>query len=451
MNRLLVTPLVIAIALSARAAAQETAQSDTTRRDAGAPDTTAPAVAATDSAQRAPWRVAWRVVASHLYHSHPSDPSVREPRDVDQSVVASVGDHPLYHGATYARVGANIAVVPGASVDGEIVAEHRGVSYGVYAVDEMIVFPRVLLSFDTTFTIAGEPLRAIAQAGHFSDVRWGEGLTFYNMDGQGSNIELGWRWVRIWRRQIGDALYGIGLGIGDVMDLGVGLLDVPIVDGLEADVRLSHVDYFASGGNGTSGSLALQYASLARLYLQYELRDQVQFTEPSADRSAVVIGLAGAHELGDFAFDGRAEWRRYGAGFNDGRINRDVKLRGNGSTIGEFLYPLDFYERPLSQWAVFTEFQEQDVEAMTLQIDAYYRLPYSLIIIGEIDLNAVSTSGGVSTSIDLFNIGFGWEPSPGTRLTLTSTNRAMNLDRHYPTVSAYRDPVLLMTARVELR
>jgi hypothetical protein len=41
----------------------------------------------------------------------------------------------------------------------------------------------------------------------------------------------------------------------------------------------------------------------------------------------------------------------------------------------------------------------------------------------------------------------GWEPVRGLSIIISKTNRAMNLDRSYPTYYLYSSPVTAMTVR----
>jgi hypothetical protein len=399
-----------------------------------------------------PKSITWDVSAAHYYQTDASDRDARVPASLPthQTRSRTVSDNPLYHGATFANLAASIEIIGGIVLEGEVVGEHRGISYGVYAVDEMIVFPRVRLAFDTTFTLFSQPFRAIARVGNFSGDRWGEGLTFYNMDWQGSDLELGWRWLRIWRKHIGDAAYGIGLAIDDATDFGIGVLDLPLADSLFVDAQASMIDYHSYGDEGTTGSIGLRYGSSARAYAQYESRAPLLFASSTGDHSAFLVGIDGELRVGDLSIRGRAEWRHYGASFNAMRSSESARYRTQSSTIGEFLYPLDYLERPFSQWAVFTEYQGLDVEGQTLQLDARYRLPFGFVAVAKLDWNNIAPAGAEEFMYDFYDIGLGWEPIEGSSIIVSRTNRAMNLDLHYPTYYLYRTPVTAMTFRINL-
>ncbi|MDQ1265609.1 MAG: hypothetical protein QG635_760, partial [Bacteroidota bacterium] len=58
-----------------------------------------------------------------------------------------IQDSPLYHGAGYFDLGLKIAGY-GFSGKFNLIAEHRGMSYGIYDTKNMIVYPKMNLSFD---------------------------------------------------------------------------------------------------------------------------------------------------------------------------------------------------------------------------------------------------------------------------------------------------------------
>lgn len=415
---------------------------------------------AQDSARAIPKSIDIDVSAAHYYQTDAEDrsayvsnhPTVRQAALLGPYGAGYVSDNPLYHGGTFAKLGALVTFIDGVTLDAEIVAEHRGISYGVYATDEMIIFPRMLLGLDTTFTaITGDPVRVIARVGNFTDLRWYEGLQYYNMDGQGSDIEIGWSWLRLWRRQIGDAVYGLGLGIGDVAEFGAGLLDVPLSDSLTADLSIGHTIYAGTpyrDDEGFNYSLGLEWGSIGRLYGEIGTRN-LSFGALSGNESAFLLGLDGRYALGPVDIAGRAEWREYGRGFNEGRTSH-ARFRSPGSTIGDFLYPLDYLERPFSQWAVYTEYQS-DITAFTLQLDTRVHLPYGFLLRAVLDFNEIQGGDWPVDSYDFFDIGLGWEPVRGLSIIASRTNRAMNLDRSYPTYYMYTTPVQALTVRWNVR
>jgi len=46
-----------------------------------------------------------------------------------------------------------------------------------------------------------------------------------------------------------------------------------------------------------------------------------------------------------------------------------------------------------------------------------------------------------------YNLGLGWSPVRGTTIALSHTNRAMNLDKHYPTLYLTEQGTIMVAVR----
>ncbi|HUV37363.1 MAG TPA: hypothetical protein VMX58_10530, partial [Patescibacteria group bacterium] len=114
-------------------------------------------------------------------------------------------------------------------------------------------------------------------------------------------------------------------------------------------------------------------------------------------------------------------------------------------TVGNYLYPLGLFHRPFSQWAVYTDYQERDVQSFIFRADASCRLPGDCTAICKLDFNVIDASGEESYLYPFYDIGFGWAPVSGTSITLSHTNRAINLDTHYPTLYQLKSGLLMLT------
>ena len=95
-------------------------------------------------------------------------------------------DNPLLHGAMFAHLALE-AQSAGLRLFCKLIMEHRGTSYGTYAMRNIAVLPTFLVSVDTSFVIGGETFHAGVEGGNFDDHKLYEGLTIYNMDVQGYN------------------------------------------------------------------------------------------------------------------------------------------------------------------------------------------------------------------------------------------------------------------------
>jgi hypothetical protein len=372
-------------------------------------------------------------------------------------------DSPPRHGALYFKAAISATFFDALKANADLFAEHRGMSYGVNNYDNIAVFPRLLLSLDTSVALLGERLQVHASAGHYYYPRLYEGLTIYNMETQGSALSLQYKNFKIGYRKTGDLFTSIGLGINDGDDVIFSLVDLPLTDFLRADIQfgiyenstvqeLQRVNYVRREDitdYGQTLSLGLFTDSTFRLYGQLGLRNG------SADflaRTAFVAGVDYSAELfPNLTFTSKTEFRRYNYLFNYGYYNYDVdyretdqrtRIRNWGNTIGPQLYPLYAFERPFSQWAVFTEYVNKSVSAYTVNFDAKYQLPFDFFLKGGVDFNYIVAQDNETAFYPFYDIGGGWEPFKNTSFNLFLSNKGMNLDKQYPTFMIFEKPYL---------
>jgi hypothetical protein len=365
-------------------------------------------------------------------------------------------DNPLYHGASYIDIDTRFDVLPGFKVQANLVAEHRGMSYGVYDSRNMIVYPRIHLSADTAIHPFGERIQLHASTGHISDGSLYEGLTIYNLDWQGSNFWIKWKYFKLEYHKIGDLEAWIGLDAGDADDLIISAEEIPIAGGWKADLRAGRYRYTTwevailptennVSEEGGTVSLGIYPSEDYRLYAQYGSRDEGYSRASASCRSAYLVGASGNQSIGKLDLRTRAEYRHYGSTFNQGYIDRlrgVPKYRDGISTIGDYLYPLSHFSRPFSQWAVFTDYQNQYIDGLSLYLKAIYKLPYDVVLYGEIDLNQMFPETAEKFLWAFYDVGIGWSPRKGLLLRWTYSNKGMNLDRHFLMFYMYQDPAM---------
>ncbi len=373
-----------------------------------------------------------------------------------------VTDNPLAHGAAYTDMTLE-ARKSGITLSCELKTEHRGASYGTYAMHDIAVLPKYLVAIDTSFTVGGRRFHAGVEAGNFDDHLLYEGLTIYNIDVQGYQIYLKWKHLRLNMHHIGDMEYGIGLNINDQRDYIVSLEDLPVSDQMTADARAGYFDYCKSGeydlglpANGMNVSVGLRWKDTAHLYSQVGIRRINDPSRSGIKRCASLIGCAAGGSLKMLDLDLTAEYRYYGRYFN-----RDLKYTGDSflyrgydrydityyawNTVGRYLYPLELFHRPFSQWAVYTDYQGRDVQSLIFRADASYRLPGNCTVICNLDFNYIDVTNEDTFLYPFYNVGFGWAPVSGVSTALSHTNRAMNLDTHYPTFYLLQRGILMIT------
>ncbi|HSG27341.1 MAG TPA: hypothetical protein VLA34_02585 [Candidatus Krumholzibacterium sp.] len=376
--------------------------------------------------------------------------------DLDEGTIS---DNPLLHGAMYGRFSVS-AGKDGVSLATEIIAEHRGASYGVYSSENTIVIPRFLAAIDTSFGDRFGGLRFGILAGNLDDFVMGEGLTIYNIDVQGAAIYLGAGKARVTYTQIADLSAGIGLGIGDLYDLSLSVRDITLPLSLSLKAEAGYFSCYIDRAvddelpdRGLNLSASIEHDSSFRLYTPAGIRDAGEEVEQDSRSMAHLVGAGYRLERGRLSAGLVAERRYYGRYFNLGYKSGDSSFMyrtGDGSTIGSHLYPLTSYLRPLSQWAVYTEYQGRDVLSWIFRCDAKYRLVKGLDARMVLDLNHIDVSNEDSFVYPFYDAGIIWEPTEGFTFGLSHTNRGMNLDMHYPTLYLLEPGTFMITLNADL-
>jgi len=83
---------------------------------------------------------------------------------------------------------------------------------------------------------------------------------------------------------------------------------------------------------------------------------------------------------------------------------------------------------------LLSDYAGRDVQTFIFRADALYKLPGNCVVVCNLDFNYLDVSNEDPFLYPFYNLGFGWAPVSGTTITLSHTNRAMNLDTHYPTL-----------------
>ncbi len=415
----------------------------------------------------------YNISGGHYYHGGGDTPGdndnsyIKEVRrknaGIDSEYYFLDTDCPLYHGAAYVDFNGRIKGW-GFDVNAHFVAEHRGISYGVFSTDNMIFYPRINFGLDTTVCeIFGKEFRAGVNVGNYDQVCLYEGLNFYNFDAQGSYFFVEWDKFRFAFQRYGDLLFGYGLGIGDSDDWILSAEGFEIFKNYKMDIRAGLYNYAAGDkfilsnenyDNGMTFSIGL-YDSSSRVYAQYAQRAIYDENIDAKYRSAF---LAGAKTKGNFwgiNYYGLLEYRWFGYYYNLGYITpgslfRDNEETGCCKTIGDNLYPIYVFDRPFSQWAVYTEYQNMNVHGLTFRLNADYFIYKKIKLFYELDYNYIQASNLESTEFPFYNAGLAWEPIPGNYISISRTNKTMNMNIHYPAFYLYDIPAMLLKFKFDI-
>jgi hypothetical protein len=371
-------------------------------------------------------------------------------------------DNPLFHAAYQMSANSAIHVGKGLSVYASLIAEHRGFSYGINSTSNVLIFPQLKIAVDRKLKIGKRFLHIFGSVGNQINPRLYEGLTIYNLYQQGHNYRFRYGKFQLQYTQLNDLLNGIGLYIDETYDIIPSLEGIKLSKKWKLDIRtgFSYMPFFDTPNRSfTNLSAGVYIPDALRLYSQISYRlDSNQFQSKS--NYAYVIGIKYKKKTTRTRFTGTFEGRYYGGGFNMGFIDNRVLYRKTGkttnyaNTVGEHFYPLLLFDRPFSQWAVYTEYQDSvshNVMGLCLNLDFRFKLHEEITLLQQYDFNYISASNGSSFIYPFYNVGLAWEPAEGNYISVSMTNKGMNLDMHYNTHYLYKHPTFMFRLQRDLR
>ena len=358
-----------------------------------------------------------------------------------------VTDNPLFHGAYFFELGTKVQLAKGFNVTAAFIAEQRGFSDGRFSTNTINLFPYLNASYSRTFG----KFSYLFQVGDFYNPTLYEGLTFYNIQTTQSWI-FKLKYDKFYIKQFGvaDLIKNLGLGIDDIYDYSIGIENIDLSSSslLVLDIRFGYSNNrkFFENPKFWNLSLNLDYNERWIFYTQFSTRN----VERSGDAFLIGAKLS-KQSLARLEVETKVEYRTYGAGFNEGFINNVYYRDPNGgasfqNSTHDVFAPLITYERPFSQWAVFAEYQRQNVSGIIIQGSMAYKLIKGVYLKGAVDLNWIVLQRAGSFVYPFYAIGIGGKPSKDIEIFLEYNNRVINLDKHYPTIYAAAKPYFLIRA-----
>jgi hypothetical protein len=367
-----------------------------------------------------------------------------------------LSDNPLYHGASYFDFYMHYNLSKNISIQTHLFAEHRGISYGIFSTSAMVVYPMFRGELKKTFSFMNSQWDFDAILGCFADLRLYEGLNFFNLDTQGTNISLRKGHLKASFFLAGDLINGIGLNIDDLIDYSIAYY---------SDDHRGSFQYQIQVGVSDVGrkfkryiwNLAASILSPKRfsLYTQISYKKKKDFfqwetSHPSiADMCGALLGFKYNLETIETHFLFTFEIRYFGKYFNAGNCDHNVVYRKEyggeyNNTVGPNLYPLRWFNRPFLQWAVFTEYQSKNIAGVTSVISFKKQLLMDLFVRADIDFNYLFTEGEPSFLYPFYDLGLAWRFFKLGEIKVSLTNKSMNLDIYYPSFYLLRDPYILI-------
>jgi hypothetical protein len=366
-----------------------------------------------------------------------NDPFVRSNWNLDNDLVT---DNPFFHGSYFFRLGSQFVYDSALYVTTAVNMEQRGFSDGRFSSNTLNIYPY----FNARYQKKSGKFNYLLQVGDFWDMRLYEGLTFDNLQTQSWVFKFKYGPFYLKHVGIGDLLRGIGLGIDDVYDYSLGVEKLKLSsEGFYADFRIGYSNNRGSASGGFWNlSARLNYMDHFESYSQYSKQET---------GDAFLIGLElGEKSISKFTYNVLIDYRSYSSGFNSGYINNVYYRNPEGSSsftnsTADVFFPLEFYERPFGQWALYTEYQGRGVRGANLRGELSYNLFKKTFIQTKVDFNWITVKEE-SILYPFYSIGFGNKPAKEIEIMLELTNRVLNMDKHYPTLYASERPYFMIRA-----
>ncbi len=152
----------------------------------------------------------------------PTFPRVKLPSNVyrdsrfQQSNPPQLTDNPLLHSACYAMFEAELSLHDRFYIQMKPVFEQRGISYGILNTRAMATYLRARASYHDNIRFLNDTLSITLTVGDLPLNKLHQGLKIWNIDMQGTSSEMKYRNLSYRMHHLGDLLYWIGIGIGDL-------------------------------------------------------------------------------------------------------------------------------------------------------------------------------------------------------------------------------------------
>jgi len=382
----------------------------------------------------------------------------------------TVTDNPLVHGAFYARIKSETSYHKKYALNLDLVVEDRGMSYGINDLNKIVLFPIFQFSFNEKYKFMHDSLHVALRVGSFINNKLRNGLKIYNVDTQGSDLTLDWKNFNFNVHEVGDLSWGTGLALEDFTDVSLGYnLKLSNTKSLNFGINYNLNSYptfdkiheiYKVARYGNYGIFSKYTASKnANYYLQMELRNAPYIN--IKENGAFVIGSELNYHFQNLSLSFNPEIRYYGWMYNYGHKVDSITFRQKNTsatlsnviyndtysnTVGRYLYPLMNFNNKFSQWAVYTDYQYQNIAGIELRTTINWQ--FSKKVFAKIDVESSTlmkeykTDGKKTFTYLYYTSSIVYQPIKYFNIALEITNKMMNLDKFYQTFYMCEQPLI---------
>lgn len=370
------------------------------------------------------------------------DPEVSQNRKKDTLAYSS----PFQHSALYFKVGFNVAYKNKYKLDFNTFFEQRSWSAGVNNLDRYVVFPQFRFDLTDTITLGQHDLDWMFKLGNiYTDNELTSGLRAYNIDLFGYIAKLKHRKSKLSLFYSGDMYSSIGLLINDYCYLKYSRL---VGENLEFGAS------FSSASNFRFKPKESKWYPNYGLYVKKDVSDiELLIMLEYADKKIDLLTEEKYANLGGFLkilyeddfhktnIKAEGNIRYFGANYISGHYGGSAYLyRSNHSreARGEYLYPLKNYFRPLSQFALYSEYRPTQIISYELSLNWKQKLFNKISHDVDLEVLNLNTDGfydepNTSFTYYYYTYFLYYNIFPGFKAGFYLTNKLMNVDVLYQT------------------
>ncbi|MBK8109280.1 MAG: hypothetical protein IPK46_02545 [Saprospiraceae bacterium] len=320
--------------------------------------------------------------------------------------------------------------------DIRLLSEERSQSGGNNFIGNLRVFPKITFSFLDSFQLFNDYIEVTGMAGDFWDEDIGDNLRFYNIDYNALNVKFKRKNYYLGYFRVGDLSNNIGLYLEEADKIFIGWHKKHY--NVEAAFESNYLLGLNSRDHNLSSSLTVKddLPGELRMQISYRLNQQLAGKYPVS----IFLGYKYKGQLANY----RINLRYYSAGFNRGYFEKSrVNYRGNNASpyVGNQIYPLKNYFRPLNQWAFFTENQNSNILNLEFTFSNKFKIYKSVYFVTDLDANINLRNKNLFV-YPIYDIGISIIPIKNIEFRLSGTNKIMNLDNEYQTFYITKNPCL---------
>lgn len=368
-------------------------------------------------------------------------------------------DEPYEHGAIYSMLSVKTSISKRYLFYTNLYTEYRGQSYGNRDLNNAVVFPIFYGKLQDSIKIRNYYLLAGLQVGDLLQYRLNQGLQIYNQDVQAVVLDAAYRGIHFSLVHMPDVSKSIGLGLEELFSFNAGITYNKQRINFSYDLN-SNEPYSLPGSSlflpiryytHLSMDYAYRFNEKNKIYAQLGVRNI--FDEFSINNGALLIGAQVGFKFSKTDIDLQAEFRHYQANYNLGYFNPGIAYRNTSdtshyaNTVGRHLYPLRSFFYHFNQWAVFTEYQQLDISGLSCSAKINHQLNKKWGINLELEYIGLAPEDQDFFSYLFYTFDICYSPVKGVKIGGMISNRAMNLDAHYPTLYQLSKPAFSLMLR----